>query len=36
MTDARGRQLGVSCLDFEDWRDAARSFSAWRVFTARR
>jgi putative ABC transport system permease protein len=27
MTDARGRQLGVSRLDFLDWRDAARSFS---------
>ena len=27
MTDARGRQLGVSRLDFADWRDGARSFS---------
>ena len=27
MTDARGRQVGVSRLDFLDWREAARSFS---------
>src|SRR3954451_20260678 len=27
MTDARGRFLGVSRLDFLDWRDGARSFS---------
>src|SRR5712692_4006255 len=27
MTDSRGRQLGVSRLDFNDWRDAARSFA---------
>jgi putative ABC transport system permease protein len=27
MTDARGRPLGVSRLDFNDWRDASRSFS---------
>jgi putative ABC transport system permease protein len=26
-TDARGRQFGVSRLDFQDWREAARSFS---------
>src|SRR5437868_14118699 len=25
--DARGRQLGMSKLDFEDWRGAARSFA---------
>src|SRR6516165_2328544 len=28
MTDTRGRQFGVSRLDFNDWRDQARSFSA--------
>ncbi len=27
MMDARGRQLGVSRLDFNDWRDSARSFA---------
>ena len=27
MTDARGRQLGVSRLDFLDWREQSRSFS---------
>lgn len=27
MTDTRGRMLGVSRLDFLDWRDATRSFS---------
>jgi putative ABC transport system permease protein len=27
MTDARGRQLGVSRLDFNDWRENAKSFS---------
>src|SRR5262249_46241486 len=27
MTDARNRQLGVSRLDFLDWREQARSFS---------
>jgi putative ABC transport system permease protein len=27
MTDARGRQMGVSRLDFIDWRDSARSFA---------
>ena len=27
MTDARGRMVGVSRLDFLDWRDAAHSFS---------
>jgi predicted permease len=27
MTDARGRQVGVSRLDFLDWRDGARSFA---------
>jgi predicted permease len=27
MTDARGRQLGISRLDFIDWRDSSRSFS---------
>src|SRR6266571_4216303 len=29
MTDARGRQLGVSRLDLNDWREGARSFSAF-------
>src|SRR4029077_12123884 len=33
MTDARGRQLGVSKLDFLDWRDAARSFTHLGVLT---
>jgi putative ABC transport system permease protein len=33
MTDARGRQLGVSRLDFLDWRSAARSFSHLAVLT---
>ena len=33
MTDTRGRQLGVSRLDFLDWRDATRSFSHFGVFT---
>jgi hypothetical protein len=27
-TDIRNRQLGVSRLDFEDWRESAKSFSA--------
>ena len=27
-TDVRNRQLGVSRLDFEDWRESAKSFSA--------
>src|SRR5882762_652735 len=27
MTDARGRPMGVSRLDFNDWREAARSFA---------
>src|SRR5262245_58531867 len=27
-TDARNRQLGVSRLDFNDWRDASHSFAA--------
>lgn len=27
MTDLRGRSLGVSRLDFEDWRDGATSFA---------
>jgi putative ABC transport system permease protein len=27
MTDARGRQLGVSRLDFNDWREHAKSFA---------
>jgi putative ABC transport system permease protein len=27
MTDARGRQTGVSRLDFMDWRESARSFA---------
>src|ERR671919_1268620 len=31
MTDARGRQLGVSRLDFNDWRENAKSFSALTV-----
>jgi predicted permease len=31
-TDARGRQLGVSRLDFQDWRDSARSFSGLVLF----
>jgi len=33
MTDTRGRQLGVSRLDFLDWRDATRSFSHLAVLT---
>jgi predicted permease len=33
MTDTRGRQLGVSKLDFEDWREGARSFSHLAVLT---
>jgi putative ABC transport system permease protein len=33
MTDARGRLLGVSRLDFLDWRNAARSFSHFAVLT---
>ena len=33
MTDARGRQIGVSRLDFLDWRDGARSFSHLGVLT---
>jgi putative ABC transport system permease protein len=33
MVDARGRQLGVSRLDFLDWRDGARSFSHLAVLT---
>jgi putative ABC transport system permease protein len=33
MIDARGRMLGVSRLDFLDWRDAARSFSHLAVLT---
>jgi len=31
-TDARGRQLGISRLDFQDWSDAARSFSGLALF----
>ncbi len=31
-TDARGRPLGLSKLDFQDWRDASRSFSGLSVF----
>jgi len=33
MTDARGRFLGVSRLDFLDWQSAARSFSRLGVLT---
>jgi len=33
MTDQRGRTVGVSRLDFLDWRDAARSFSHLAVMT---
>jgi putative ABC transport system permease protein len=33
MLDARGRFLGVSRLDFLDWRDASRSFSQLGVLT---
>jgi len=33
MTDARGRFLGVSRLDFLDWQSAARSFSHLGVLT---
>jgi predicted permease len=29
MTDSRGRQMGVSRLDFGDWRDAAKSFAGF-------
>src|SRR5438067_578566 len=31
MTDARGRQSGASRLDVDDWRDGAKSFSAFAV-----
>jgi len=31
MADARGRQIGVSRLDLDDWRQAAKSFSAFAV-----
>src|SRR5712671_129602 len=27
MTDARGRPMGVSRLDFNDWREGAKSFA---------
>ena len=33
MTDTRGRFLGVSRLDFLDWRDGARSFSHLAMLT---
>jgi predicted permease len=33
MTDTRGRQLGVSKLDFLDWREGSRSFSRLAVLT---
>lgn len=32
--DARGRTLGVSRLDFADWRDQARSFAGLSMFQA--
>src|SRR5919197_5226989 len=32
MTDARGRNLGVSRLDFNDWRESAKSFAGLTVF----
>ncbi len=32
MRDARGRQLGVSRLDFQDWRERARSYSGMALF----
>src|SRR5438093_6958854 len=32
-TDARGRQQGVSRLDFNDWREAARTFSGLAFFS---
>ena len=31
-TDARDRQLGVSRLDFKDWRDSSRSFAGLAIF----
>jgi putative ABC transport system permease protein len=31
-TDARGRQLGISRLDFQDWTEAAKSFSGLAIF----
>jgi predicted permease len=31
-TDTRNRQLGVSRLDFNDWRDASKSFSGLALF----
>src|SRR5262245_42473550 len=31
-TDTRNRQLGVSRLDFNDWRDASKSFAALALF----
>src|SRR5437773_211471 len=30
-TDARGRQLGVSYLDFQDWREQSRTMSSMSV-----
>jgi len=32
MTDARGRQMGASRLDFIDWRDTSRSFAELTLF----
>ncbi len=31
-TDTRNRQLGVSRLDFNDWRDSSKSFAALAIF----
>jgi putative ABC transport system permease protein len=31
-TDPRGRQLGISRLDFQDWREGTRSFSGLAIF----
>ncbi len=31
-TDARNRQLGVSRLDFNDWRDSSKSFAGLAIF----
>src|SRR5436309_1440514 len=31
-TDARGRQMGISRLDFQDWKENARSFAGLSIF----
>jgi putative ABC transport system permease protein len=32
MKDARGRQIGVSRLDYDDWRESARSYAGLALF----